>query len=148
MKCVTFTVDGLLCGIPIETVRETIVDQRVTPVPLAADEIDGLMNLRGQIVLAVDLRRVLGLNTRLPGDERMNVVVDTGAGPVSLVVDRVGDVVDLADDDVHDPPSTLRGRLRQHVRAAYEHDRRTLLVLDAGDLVKIESRPRLEPDRA
>ena len=144
MKCVTFTVDRLLCGIPIEVVRETIDAQPVTPVPLAAPEIDGLMNLRGQIVMAVDLRRRLGLARRDEGCGRMNVVVDVGSGPVSLVVDGVDEVVDLTDDLAREAPSTLYEQLRQYVISVHERGQRTLLVLDAAQVVRVDAVSRLD----
>jgi purine-binding chemotaxis protein CheW len=146
MKCVTFTVDQLLCGIPIDVVRETIDAQPVTPVPLAAAEIDGLMNLRGQIVMAIDLRRRLGLARRDDSCHRMNVVVDVGSGPVSLVVDEVDEVVDL-DGPAQEPPSTLYHRLRQYVTSVHERDQRTLLVLDASEVVRIDTISRLDGAR-
>ena len=94
----TFELDGLLFGIDVHRAQKIITDQPVTPVPLAAHLVRGLINLRGQIVTAVDLRECLGLNAR-PEDARMvNLIVRHEGEPVSFLVDRMGDVVPVDED--------------------------------------------------
>ena len=91
-------------------VQEVIRYQAMTRVPLAPTVVSGLINLRGQIVTAIDLRRRLGLAG--PADEGlhpMNVVVRTDDGAVSLLVDEIGDVVEVTDDAFEPPPETLAG---------------------------------------
>ena len=76
-------------------VQEVIRGQAMTPVPLAPPMIEGLINLRGQIVSAIDLRRLLNLPCRPEGATPLNVVVRDGEGAVSLLVDEIGDVLEV-----------------------------------------------------
>ena len=80
----TFFIERLLFGVEVEKVQEVIRHQGMTRVPLATELVGGLINLRGQIVTAVNLRRRLGLKDSPPGQLPMNVVVRTGAHPGSL----------------------------------------------------------------
>ena len=91
----TFVLDGHLFGIPVASVQEVLREQAVTPVPLAAPEVSGLINLRGQIVTSLNLRERLRLAGQPADEQSVSVVVRTlDGGAVSLVVDRVGDVVE------------------------------------------------------
>lgn len=126
----TFELQGHLFGIEVTEVQEVIRYQPMTRVPLAPAEIRGLINLRGQIVTAMDLRRRLGLADR-PADELpMNVVVRTADGWVSLLVDEIGDVVEVTEAAFERPPETLTGVARTLIRGAYKLEGRLLLVLD------------------
>jgi chemotaxis signal transduction protein len=93
----TFFVDDLFLGIDVQQIQEVIRYQAMTRVPLAAASISGLINLRGQIVTAIDLRCRLGLPLRKPGESPMNVVVRDGDNVISLLVDRIGDVLEVDD---------------------------------------------------
>jgi purine-binding chemotaxis protein CheW len=135
----TFSVDSLYLGIEVEQVQEVIRYQKMTRVPLATGSISGLINLRGQIVTAIDLRGRFGLPPRAPGDLPMNVVVRDGDSAVSLLVDRIGDVIEVDEDAFEPPPPTLRsGAL---IRGAYKLPHQLLLVLDIEQLLS-ESQPR------
>lgn len=137
----TFRVDGHLFGIPVEAVQEVIRHQETTWVPLAPAVVGGLINLRGQVVTAVDLRRQLGLAPR-PGDSRpMNVVVRTEDGAVSLLVDSIGDVIDTTPDQFEAPPETLSGLARGLVLGAYKLDGDLLLFLDVARAVDVTPVP-------
>ncbi|MBX9582818.1 MAG: chemotaxis protein CheW [Gemmataceae bacterium] len=126
----TFLVDGAAFGIDVREVQEVIRFQELTRVPLAPPEVRGLINLRGQIVTAVDLRRRLGLPDRPPGDLPVNVVVRTPDGAVSLLVDEIGEVLGVPAAAFERPPDTLRGPARDLIRGAYKLAGRLLLVLD------------------
>src|SRR5579875_3258105 len=89
----TFFVDGLFFGVDVLDVQEVLRYQEMTSVPLAPEVITGLINLRGQIVTALDLRRRLNLKPRADEDEPMNAVIRTKDGVVSFLVDEIGDVV-------------------------------------------------------
>src|SRR4051812_34219875 len=103
----TFYVGNLFLGINVQQVQEVIRYQAMTRVPLASTAIRGLINLRGQIVTAIDMRSWFGLPARPTQELPMNVVVRDGENAVSLLVDRIGDVLE-ADDDVFElPPSTV-----------------------------------------
>lgn len=134
----TFVLGGHLFGIEVTQVQEVLRYQRMTPVPLAPPDIAGLINLRGQIVTALDLRSRLGLPLRPDDRLPMNVVVRTGEGSLSLLVDEIGDVIEVAEDTFEAPPATLTGRARQLVRGAYKLDDRLLLVLETDQAVAVE----------
>jgi len=126
----TFTVDGLFFGVEVLKVQEVIRFQQMTPVPLAPPVVNGLINLRGQIVTAIDLRRALGLSERPAGSLPMNVVVRTDDGVVSLLVDEIGDVVSVEQSSFERPPETLRGVARELIQGVYKLKDRLLLTLD------------------
>lgn len=126
----TFRLDGLLLGVEVRKVQEVIRYQPMTRVPLAADTIEGLINLRGQIVTAIDLRRLFGLAPRSDGHRPTNVVVRNDDGGVSLLVDEVSDVVEIQDEAFEQPPETLKGVARELVLGIYKLEGQLLLVLN------------------
>ena len=133
----TFALDGLSFGVEVLQVQEVIRHQDLTRVPLAPDVVGGLINLRGQIVTAIDVRRRLELRERRAGRPPMHVVVRTEEGPVSLLVDDIGDVLEVTEECVERPPETLRGALRELVHAVCKLDGRLLLILDVHRTVRV-----------
>ena len=133
----TFFINGLFFGIEVLKVQEVIRYQEMTSVPLAPSTIRGLINLRGQIVTAIDLRRRLELPARGEDQLPMNVVVRTDDGAVSLLVDEIGDVGEIQDDVRERPPETLRGVARELVTGVYKLKERLLLVLDTEKTVTL-----------
>jgi len=129
-RLATFTVDGRFLGIDVTSVREVLRPQEMTRVPLAPPRIAGLINLRGEIVTAIDLRVALGRPQEGQSGGPMNVVVMTEHGPVSMLVDAVGDVLEVDEEAFEPPPSTLRGSARDLILGAYKLDGRLLLELD------------------
>jgi purine-binding chemotaxis protein CheW len=126
----TFSVDGLFFGVEVLQVQEVIRYQEMTPVPLAPAVVSGLINLRGQIVTAIDLRTALGLTERPAGSLPMNVVVRTDDGVVSLLVDEIGDVLNVDEASFERPPETLSGTARELITGVYKLKGRLLLILD------------------
>jgi purine-binding chemotaxis protein CheW len=126
----TFYVAGHTFGVDVLRVQEVIRYQEMTHVPLAPRVVSGLINLRGQIVTAIDLRARLEMDVR-PADQRpVNVVIRTDDGAVSLLVDEIGDVLDVPEQLFERPPETLKGTARELIRGAYKLNDRLLLVLD------------------
>lgn len=133
----TFFLDGLFFGVEVHTVQEVIRYQQMTRVPLASPVVRGLINLRGQIVTAIDLRRRLELSERPAGQRPMNVVVRTEEGPMSLLVDEIGDVLEVEEEWFERPPETLHGIARDLIRGAYKLKDRLLLLLDTARAVQL-----------
>ena len=129
-------VDDRLFGIDVATVQEVMSGVELTPVPLAPPIVGGLLNLRGQIVTAIDLRRCLQLPDRPADQLPVNLILRTDEGCTSVLVDAVGDVLEVDDDDFECPLETLRGRSRELNRGAYKLDGRLLLVLDTDEMLK------------
>jgi purine-binding chemotaxis protein CheW len=126
----TFYLDKLLFGVELKGVQEVIRSLEMTKVPLAPEVVSGLINLRGQIVTAVDLRRRLELNSRPPGMLAMNVVVRSEDGAVSLLVDEIGEVVEVEETSFEPPPETLRGSVRSMIVGVHKLNDRLMHVLD------------------
>ena len=135
----TFDVGGLLLGIDVAVVQEVLGRVATTRVPLADPCVAGLINLRGQIVTAVDARRRLGLSPRQPSAPETNVVIRTAHESVSLVVDSEGEVVNLTDADIAALPETVSPIIRSFVTGACHVDDRLLLLLDAPRLLAVGS---------
>lgn len=133
----TFYLDNLLFGVEVGKVQEVIRYQEMTRVPLAQSVVTGLINLRGQIVTALDLRRRLEFTERPAERLPMNVVVRNGEEAVSLLVDEIGDVLEVEDETFESPPETLQGVARELIRGAYKLKERLLLVLDTEKTVNI-----------
>jgi purine-binding chemotaxis protein CheW len=126
----TFYLDKLLFGVELKGVQEVIRSLDMTRVPLAPGVVSGLINLRGQIVTAVDLRRRLELEPRPAGMLAMNVVVRSEDGAVSLLVDEIGDVVEVEEATFERPPETLRGSVRTVITGVHKLNDRLMHVLD------------------
>ncbi len=131
----TFFLDGFLYGLDVTRVQEVLRYQEMTDVPLAPAHVRGLINLRGQIVTAVDMRIRLELPP-LGGDALpMNVIVRSDDGGQSLLVDEIGDVVEVADDTYESPPDTVPGAARSLLRGVFKLQSSLLLELDADKLL-------------
>lgn len=135
----TFMLDDLLFGVEVQQVQEVIRFQNLTNVPLSSNVVLGLINLRGQIVTALDLRRRLALPDRDEGELPMNVVIRTEGDLVSLLVDEIGDVVEVEDTRFENPPDTLNGVARDLITGTYKLEDRLLLVLDTAKAVTVGS---------
>lgn len=130
----TFHVDHLLVGIEVGRVQEVVRHQPMTPVPRGPSEVQGLINLRGQIVTAIDMRRWLDMPPRDPGAEPMNAVVRLGEEAISLLVDRAGEVVTPPADAFEPVPPTASERIRSLFVGTYKLPERLLLVLDPSEI--------------
>jgi purine-binding chemotaxis protein CheW len=126
----TFYLAGQFFGVPVEQVQEVIRYMEITRVPLVSEVVRGLINLRGQIVTAIDLRRRLGMAERGADQWPMNVVVRTDDGAVSLLVDDIGDVMEVAQDSYEGPPRNMLAQQKELVQGVYKLEGRLLLVLD------------------
>jgi purine-binding chemotaxis protein CheW len=136
----TFYVGTLFFGVDVLQVQEVIRHQDMTRIPLAPGAVSGLINLRGQIVTAIDLRHRLGLPAKVvetPEDQPLNVVIRTPEGAISLLVDEIGDVMHVADDVLETPPPTLSEPARRLIDGVYKLDGQLLLVLNTTTAVDV-----------
>ena len=133
----TFYLDDNFFGIEVDRVQEILRFQEMTEVPLSAPVIRGLINLRGQIMTAVDLRervRLAPLQDRRP----INVVIRRKEGGVSLLVDEIGDVITPSDELFEAPPENVQPRIRELLKGVYKLDGRLLQILDTDKLMEFE----------
>lgn len=133
----TFFVTDLFFGIDVLNVQEVLRHQEMTRVPLSPSVIDGLINLRGQIVTAIDMRRRLGLAARTDDGSSLNVVVRTQEGAVSLLVDEIGDVLEVDPSTYERTPDNLAPGSKELIRGIYKLKDRLLLILDTEKTVEL-----------
>ena len=132
----TFFVSDLFFGVEVLNVQEVLRYQEMTRVPRADNVIEGLINLRGQIVTAFDMRSRLRLGERQTGETPMNVVVRTEDGAVSLLVDEIGDVIEVSEEHFESPPETISDAARETLEGVYKLDDRLLLVLSTDRVLQ------------
>lgn len=138
----TFHVGKYLFGVDVALVQEVVRLNQMTPVPLAAPEIAGLINLRGEVLTAVDLRTRLGLPPAENGREPVNVVVRVDDEPVSLLVDEIGGVLEVSQVPFEQTPSTVDERVRDLLIGAYTLPDRLLLALNAARVLEVSAESR------
>lgn len=129
-KICTFFVGHHYFGIDVAEVQEVIRYQEMTQVPLADETISGLINLRGQIVTAIDMNQRLGFSIMAEQKLPTNIIVRTTDAAVSLLVDDIGDVIDISSDHFEAPPKNLQGDLRRMLKDVCKLDHVLLLILD------------------
>lgn len=127
---VTVSIEGQLFGIPVLMVQDVLGPQKITRIPLSPKEVAGVLNLRGRIVTAVELRTRLGLPKRAAGEQGMSVVVEHRGEPYSLIVDGVGEVMALKASAFERNPPTLNPRWREVSLGVYRLDGKLLVVLE------------------
>lgn len=130
-QLVTFTIGDYAFGINVMEVQEVLKHQQMTAVPLAPPEVRGLINLRGHIVTAIGMRERLRFAPAPNESEQMNLIVSLPDGSASLVVDSVGDVINLERDRYRSRPSTLVAPLRDIVEGVYQLEKTLLLHINA-----------------
>ena len=138
VEYVTFQVAGQTLGIPVQEVVEVLPEQTIALVPLAPRAVAGLLNLRGQIVTAIDVRRKLALKDQASGSAHMNIVVSHRAELFSLVVDSVGDVMTMEQEAFGEPPATLSAEWKSCCTGVYRMKRGLLVVINVSALVDFE----------
>ena len=136
-RLLLFGVGGRMCALELDTVREIVPFRRTTRLPGAPSFVTGLINLRGQIVMAIDLRRRLGLPRRADGALPINVVIRTSEGGVSLLVDEIGEVIEVSESSFEAPPDTLRGAVRSMILGVHKLAGNLLHVLDSGSVCQV-----------
>lgn len=127
---VTFKIADATYGVPVMHVQETLGHQSRTFVPQAPRGVAGLVNLRGQVVLTLDLRPRLGLPALPAEAEPMMVVVEVDGEAISLLVDSVGEVLEVADAQFEGVPDTLDPAVRDLIVGVYKLEQGLLLALD------------------
>ncbi len=132
----TFFLDDHFLGVEVEKVQEILNVQDMTRVPLAPPVIAGLINLRGHIVTAIDLRTKLGFASRPEGLWTKSLVVLTADGPVDLLVDQIGDVIEVLPDLFESCPETLDEQFGSVIDGVYKLKERLLLVLNIDSIVQ------------
>jgi purine-binding chemotaxis protein CheW len=133
----TFQIGDFFFGVEVTRVQEVVRFQPLTRVPLAPREVSGLINLRGQIITTIDLRRRLRLPDRA-GDERpTNLLISTPEGAVSFQVDQIEDVISVDPASVEAPPEMLAAEVRRCLLGVSKQRGRLLLLLDEARAMEL-----------
>jgi len=135
----TFEVGGEYLGIRVLQVQEVLRRLQVTPVPLAPPVVAGLINLRGQIIPALELRRLFHLDERTDPEQALSVVLRTDAGAVTVQVDDIGDVVEIESTAVQPPPLHVEAHLKRCLSGVCQMKDRMLLLLDVARTVDVSA---------
>jgi purine-binding chemotaxis protein CheW len=132
IQVATFYIGDKLFGIPIEDVLEINKNVELTHVPLAPVYVEGVINLRGQIVTAINLQKRLGIikKTNVGEEKYHNVIVGARNNALSLLVDEIGDVLEIASDIIEPPPDTIKGMDAKYVKNVCKLKNELLVVLD------------------
>lgn len=127
----TFHVADVFLGVNVLKVQEVLRYRALATIPLAPANVEGLLNLRGQIVTAIDLRRRLGFAARPADESTMIVIVRTEDGQIAFLVDSVGDVLDVDEATFEPVPDTLPPATRALILGVHKLPGSLLHVLDA-----------------
>jgi purine-binding chemotaxis protein CheW len=135
-KFAIILIDKQPFGIPVQIVHDVLVAQDIAKIPLAPPEIRGSLNLRGRIVTAIDVRHKLSVPS-LQTKNYMCVVVEHKGDFYSLIVDDVGEVLELSSDQFENNPPTMDARWKQYANGIYRLDQSLVIVLDIPKILNI-----------
>jgi purine-binding chemotaxis protein CheW len=136
---VTFTIAGQMFGLPIARVQDVFKPARITRVPLAGAEIAGVLNLRGRIVTAIDMRHRLEVKRREAGDALMAIGIEAKGESFGLLVDAVGEVLKLPEADREPNPINLDRKLAALSAGVYRLEGQLLVVLDIDRVLDLRA---------
>ena len=134
---VTMRVDSQLFGIPVQHVRDVLKEQKVARIPLAYPEIAGSINLRGRIVTVINLRERLKLGPKKDDKPYMFVVVERNHELYSLMVDSVGDVMNIPHAQIEKSPANLSASWRDVASGINRLEGELLVIIDPKALLDI-----------
>jgi purine-binding chemotaxis protein CheW len=134
---VTTMIGGQLFGMPISRVQDVFMPERLTRVPLSSSDVAGVLNLRGRIVTAIDMRARLGLPKNEDGKPPMAVGVDLRGESYGLLIDSIGEVLKLADDSREVNPVNLDPRLTKMADGVHRLEGQLMVVLDVDRILEI-----------
>ena len=134
---VTFTVVDQRFGVPVSRVQDILMPDRIAPVPLAPPAVRGAINLRGRIVTVIDVRTRLGLAAADEVGSAMGVTVEHRGEFYTLLVDRIGDIVQLPPQRWEDKPATLDAAWREVTSGVFRLDEGLMVVLDVDRLLDL-----------
>lgn len=134
-QLVTFHVGDLFMGINVMSVQEVITYQGATAIPLTSSEIEGLINLRGNIITVIDLRTYLELETTFEASEPKMLVLHNDIETIGVIVDEVGDVLEVLNDQYENTPGTFDALCKRLVKGVYKLDNSLLLEVKVESLI-------------
>ncbi|MDX1805002.1 MAG: chemotaxis protein CheW [Alcanivorax sp.] len=134
----TFTVADKKYGVPVDIVQEVLANHQITDIPLSPAGIQGLMNIRGRIVPAIAMQRVLRVSSENHDDESINIIVNHDSEQVGLMVNRIGDIITVDENEIEPPPETLKGATRRFIHGVIPVQGTLFMLLDLDALLADE----------
>jgi purine-binding chemotaxis protein CheW len=144
----TFYLNNLLFGVESQKIQEVVTYRELRPVPLAPPVVSGLMNLRGQVVVALELRRQLELPDRPANMLPVCLVVRAAGGTVCLLADEVGNVVEVEEETFEPSPETLSPRLRSVILGVHKLEGQLMHVLDSDRACQVQAVSQVQASEA
>lgn len=138
----TFFLNSICFGVHVEKVQEVLEYVDITPVPLSAEVLPGIINLRGQILTTIDLKTRLNLSGSQSSAQPMMMVIRTSEGPMNLLVDKIGGVLDVDPDLFENPTETLKPAVRAVTSHVCKLEQHLLLVLDTERIIQLPEEGR------
>ncbi len=139
IRLCTFRLGEFSMALDVAGIQEVIRQQPLTPVPLANGLICGLMNLRGKVVMVIDLRKRFRISSRHESIAGTNIIFKKADGIVSFLVDEVDDVLNLQENAIDPPPAIMDEVARELVRGTVQLPRKLLLVLDGAKCANVSA---------
>src|SRR5512139_775373 len=139
VEYVTVLITDQLFGLPISRVQDVFMPVNMTRVPLSSPEIAGVLNLRGRIVTAIDMRRRLGLPPRTDGKPPMAVGIELRGESYGLLIDTVGEVLKLADGTREPNPVNLDQHLARVSGGVHRLEGQLMVILDVDRVLETAS---------
>lgn len=137
MHLVAFRLNNEEFAVPILDVREIIRTEQVTPVPHAPSFVEGVINLRGQIIPVIDLRKRFNLAAKTADEDTRVMVIELGTQVVGLIVDSVSEVTRIPSDTVAPPPPLVAGGIgAEYIKGISHHDKRMTILVDMHKVFK------------
>lgn len=137
VQFMTFFLGEELFGVDTLHVQEILTYHKMTLVPCAPEYVKGLLNLRGQILTVIDVRSRLGLEKLENEEDGMNLIVTSHEGPISLFVDKIGNVVTIPTDQLLPPPGTIRGVAVKYIQEVCQLEDSLLIALNLKRVLEV-----------
>lgn len=138
MQFCTFYLGTSLFGVAVLEVQEVVRRQEITAVPLAPSVVRGLINLRGNIVSTIDMRSLLKMPPADEDGQGINIITRVAGGLVSLLVDQIGDVIEVPDDRFDPVPATLANEFRHIIAKVCTLPKDLLMILNPERIVEFD----------
>lgn len=149
LQLVVFSLLGEEFGVSIHEVREIISHTQVTPVPQAPDFVEGVINLRGQIIPVVDLRKRFNLEAKADNDTSNVVIIEVGKDVLGLVVDSVSEVLNMPSDSIKAPPSLVANGIgAEYIKGIGQYDEKMIILIDLKKVFSAEELKDITADMA
>lgn len=132
----TFYLENRMYALDVQQVQEVTKSLPITPIPLAPAYVKGLINLRGQIAVSIDLREMFGLPKQEVNEFTNNIVCRTDGILMAFPVDRVGEVVENDYSHFEATPETIEPRIAQFMKGVFKSQKDILSMLDIESIIK------------